>query len=566
MSEEKGLPSNYETPLQVDDAVTAYPQADNPYYEHDGVDQVQNADNADQHDPAAANAQDYKYHEYKNTDSSLMQGLTSASTKSDYDLYSDMTYGDDPLSWMIMSNDPDKYVGFWNTPDSLRNFNDSSRQLKQLNSKWWAIPFLLNLFILFVINCCSWKKQAFAKIPVTIFICFVFVLLIILYNVSEQFLPVLSAKYGIIVSLCIHFILYICKVKFNWPWIFLIFFFVFLGYIVLVFTHGRAEYDASMVKLINSGVILKPFYIIFILASLTIMSIITVFTLYTAWSVDWNSYGFFQFYLIVSFYSIVCVFGNCFYMITSYLSAKLYLTGAQPTQQDLLHACRRAFYDNFGVACKLALILPFVEPLHAVARFDPAPMTADYPVSLKQFADLHQTVARTVIKISRQLARIIIKPLGYPNRRALVYSAVYGIEYNEACKRYAEICATRGANLVDEAYKYDAQLAFKQFHLGIALTYILPAIGPALSFHGLAYARGLFLLFALYFTLRTIMRSYLETVFVMFGELPENANNVRDNLRDELIGMYQNCARSINNAYDRDAGILTGLNSQKYSQ
>lgn len=546
MSQESDLPSNFIPPVEIID-VSQYPQGTDPYE----TAQVKVVTDESTETPQPEYSKDPETPYINN------QQIPTGISQMEYSLYAEFVYPTDPVNWTTITNDPAKYVGFWNTPDALRNFQETSRQINQLNNPYWAIPFLVNLFILFIINCCCWKKQFIPNLSRFIFFAFLAVFCTIGYLIGEQFLPKLSVKFGLIVTVVVHFIFYCIRASVNWPWFFCWLFVSFIGYVFYVITHGRYEFDASMVSLINKNVILKLVFIIISCLAILFLSIITVFTLYSSAGLWTASYGILQFYLVVSFYNIVCVFGHCFYMVTAYLSAKLYLTGVSPSEKDVFQAFKRGFYQNFGVACKLSYILPITEFVHAVARFDPVPMTADYSDRTKSIANFYQDVARFFIKIAKSIAKPVMKKFGNPSRRALVYSACYGIEYNEACRRYSEVCCSRGANLLDEAYKYDTQLIFKQFNYALALLFLTEPLISTNTVSGLIMGRSFFLMFALYFMLRTVMRSFIETVFVFFGELPENADNIREKLYDELCDMFRNCVRTRKTERETDTVLLS---------
>ncbi|EAY17817.1 hypothetical protein TVAG_016470 [Trichomonas vaginalis G3] len=547
---ENQLPSNIEAPQMI------APSNDNPYAEYDNI-------------AVSGNQQQTENMGYYPQQYDPNQGVAqnpAVASKSIHDLYVNTNFSEDISSWSNIRNEPSEHVGFWNTAESLTNFSQNATQLHKLNSIFWSSPFFLNLLVLFVLNCCNWQRQLYPDLrgytlSLPILYTFLWAFLIIVLLVGEQFVPFISVKFGIFINLILHLTFYLIRCKVFWEYIFVWLTFVVLGLFFYVITLGRSKYDAYLTLVVNREVLLKLTFIILMISVITIISVVYVLTLYTSWAYWKNAMWLLQLYLVVSFYNIVCVLGNCTYMTTSYLTAKLYLTGERPTLQDLLAALRRGFVDNIGVACKMSYLLPISEFIHSTARYSPQLTVSELKASYPNVAELILAIAKPIVHIFEVLAKIEMKILKYPQRRAMAYCGIYGISYEEAVHRYCEVSYTKGSSLVDDAYMYDTQLIFKQFSSALACFFIDSTIRIQnyYWFRGFCLGSAFFLLFGLYYTIRTVMRGFLETVFVLFGELPENANKIHPGLYETLKQMYATSVRARNENLDRNSALLTQI-------
>lgn len=390
------------------------------------------------------------------------------------------------------------------------------------------------------------------NVAVPTLICYWISLAFVVMLVIEQCFPTITVRFGIFINLIIHLIGYFLKFKGFWEYIFVWLTFLVLGLFFYLITSGRAEYDIFMARLIRRKVYQTGNYIFLIFIVLVIMCCAICFPVYDSWtwfnSVNWI----YQAYLTISFYNIVCVFGNCAYMSSSYMAAKWYLTGEKIGAKDVSKGLRHGFIDNIGVACKMSYLLPISEFVNAISRYSPQLTVYHIKDKYPVFAKHYCAVCGPIVRLFKKLAKFEMKLLGYPQRRAMTYCAIYGIPYEEAVHRYYEIQSTKGAPLVDDAFMFDTQLIFKQFSFGMVAFYLERFARRVKygAFPGLNDALALFYVFAVYYSFRCITRGFLETVFVLFGELPEKANNIDPDLFDTLKEMFETSLKARNDDTD----------------
>lgn len=557
MSEQYNFPSNYGAPEMITDT-----HADNPY--SSAVVNVA-TDETKPSEFEAPNYPAYNPQPYIPTEETKEEKPPTISyeTKSEYNLYVSKTYYDTVNDWSNFRNEPSKYVEYWDAPDSLRNFSVNSRANNKFNSLYWSIAFLFNLFLMFLVSILSWKYIIVIPDYLTLgdyskklLYGNLITLLFVFYLIGEQLFPFISVRYGIFITIGIHLISYFVYCKYYWTWLWLWMFLGILGGIYYFITKANHNFDISILGVVNKTFLHNAWYIVFAVLILIFILNCVSFTIYTAFG-DWTGYGALSCYLVISLYFLITTFGNCFYMVSSYMTAQKYLTGANSRLGDFFFAMKRTFIFNFGIACKMAILLPLTEFIHATARYDPKFIANSVGQINAGLGEAVGKFASAIVKLAQKIAQPIMKLLGFPNRRAMIYSAVFGIEYKEAAKRYCEVSYTRGANLVEEMYMYDAQLIYKQFNMGLAVMFLCMHVISSVP--GIVCAGGLFLVFGAYFSFRCITRSIAETIFVMFGEYPDGANNMHENLLQTLSEAYSSCARSRNGSTDRNSALLTEL-------
>ena len=476
------------------------------------------------------------------------QPLNLTNSAPTYDIYSKLPLNITPIDWMGIPNDPANYVRYWSSAESFNMYNTNSREQTKKNSPFWAIGFLVNIFIGFVLMCCCTHNAKYcskdgtdSSLSMSIFVTFLVCLAALaFYIITHIFFPKFFIKYGILTSLSFQFLcafLLMIWSIFYYTGIFITF--AFLCIFGFFYSRGKDDFNIKIFNLLNTIVFKKKVVVLFNAIVLFFMSFVGVFAMYTsfgAFASNWDNFS--QFYLVLSLWYTVNTLGNCFYMVAASLLAKQYFTPNPLVFDDLKFAIKRAFIHNLGTASKAALILPLTEVFHFLATLEPESLASDlldqYPTIVK--------VMREVTSLLKKVGLFISKPLDklftYPSRRALAYCAMFGIDWRDACLRYAEVCSKRHSHLAELQYTGDTIWLFRCFILEVLLYFICYVFGPIAYAPGIGAGRGFFLSFIFFYSLRSILRGTAETLFVCFGEDPTKADLVSDGLTKDLSDAF----------------------------
>jgi hypothetical protein len=499
-----------------------------------------------------------------NIETPLLSGfdeLQSQNYVQHYDIYDKGTSNLKTEDWELIPNDPSPFVKYWASPNSFAEYHTNSQENKQINSPFFAIGFVANLLIGFILMCCV-THNAKGKTSLSIFITFVVVLYALaVYLINHYVFPELFIKYGIWIALSVNFLCVFFLMFFRvYYWIGPFICMLLMAIVFFFAVRNKDAFNMMVFEFLNENIFKRYVSVVFYLVSIVLMAVIFVFVVYTSTGAaqsGWNN--FVQFYLVISIWYETNVICNCLYMISASLLAKEYFTGSAPDFHDLLAATKRAFVNNLGVASKAALVLPISEWIRAIAFYDPAPFTDDLLHSSSLLAKAVK-LARKVVSGCTHVSKQLDKLFTYPARKALSYCGMFGIDWKYGCLRYAEVCAKRKAYLVDLQYTGDTIWLYRCFVAEILICVVVLAFGPDMFGTGVSKGRGFFLSFMLFYTTRTILRATAETLFVCFGEDPKKADMIKNGLSKELSDAFVAADKAIDGVINTSALLATNNN------
>lgn len=365
------------------------------------------------------------------------------------------------------------------------------------------------------------------------------VILNILHFFYITYAPQFYIKWGFIIGLVIAIILTVVSIAISREFVLVIFpiIWILLSLCMYCMFRKYIPFSASVLdmtmKLIirYPSVILIQFVQMIINIGLSILfSVIVFYIQYRRFS------NFLYIYVIFSYYWTSLTLEYVTYMTCSGLAASWYfLNGTEYMPENpCLQSLKRALTTSFGSACLAGLLLAIIQTLKALVNMG-GDGGSNGAVSM--IICLLRCIAMCILHILECCISFII-------RYALIYCAIFGVPFKEACRRFAELQCNRfidaliGGCMIGNALSYNM------------LTF---SVGAAILGYGLGYwAFGkdtvvgciFTCIFALMFTLAIFVvfespvNTISDTIFVCFAESPEQLKSTANELYELFVDKY----------------------------
>ncbi|EAY23255.1 hypothetical protein TVAG_185620 [Trichomonas vaginalis G3] len=402
--------------------------------------------------------------------------------------------------------------------DLYLKYKDNYKDLSLVFNDPCVNGFLINIICLIGTHIWSYDSQYPYKMITTFLTSYILVFIATFYLIYENLYIDKFKNYRILISIAIPFAVYAITFLHFQYFIYICLFLAILGKIISVFTQNSTEFNASITKLVCKWIFKDKTFVSVLVFTLFLYTLFSFMMILSSWAF-WDFFLWTQLYLLVSYLITTGVIANIVYMISSYYTAKIYFTKVNEiTKSDYFGGIKRILLYNIGDAFRCALHQPVFGLVNSLAKLDV----------------INQGIfVNSVRNFGLRLKEKLNQRYGYHSRKALVYCALFEDDYNFARGKVEK------KNIFEKFDKNDMILSFRTLCFGIAVAQLTNAIGPRFPRFGLSYSRGFVLVFGYFYIIRSMMKGFSDTIFMLFNDIPENADVFRDGLTHELTNIIR---------------------------
>lgn len=494
------------------------------------------------------------------TDSNNINQPLVTATKSETNQFQfyDMKYQNIHVAdWQNMQFEESEHSRFWSSPEVLQPhiLSENIKGIPKTTHALWAIAFLTNIII--VIICfsiaCSRGRPGYIYFPQNdtgIGYSFLMVFLGLVIHFCMFFiLPAIFVNYGIFIALGINLgatIIALCLRLWSSIAYFLIS--LILGGVYYFYSQKGSNFTIALISFMIQKHFHRPLNIVFLVIhfAFTIsISLIFMYMINYAVLCGWNFV--FHIYAMYSFFWIICTIGQSVYMTAAHVSfVEFFLVDAPQESQNLVfEAMLRAFTYNFPIACYTGFLLPIVEPFRRIALYD----TTDTAIRLTRLGEKTANVALKFLNGLRGFCVAIVtqfdKYFEYPTRYGMIYSAVFGVPYEEGTRRYAEKSCKTYLHLLTQRCDVDIIYQFRCLNAAIICAFMTYASqsyhyrGNSAHISYIGGACGFFLAFALFNMIRRHFLGAIEAIIIAYSEDTKRMDVVSTELSHTISNEFQ---------------------------
>ncbi|KAH0785841.1 XYPPX repeat family protein [Histomonas meleagridis] len=461
--------------------------------------------------------------------------------KGTYDVYNVLYNANvSPANWSTSSCDiTDNSAEFWGNPETFEPniYSNRAYRMKRYNNYVFSIFFFLNLIVTITVGSVAISRTIRFTIGNALGICFLFSFVFIILNFLFMWLfPELYLKIGVWIEPVFGIIGMIigccCKFYLSIGWWALV---IVLAVFYFFFTRHSITFSKCLLQMsIRTQFFMHPSNFIFLASNIILITFVAIYFGYSFVCIRsvWSSSGIAaNIYMFLSMVWIINTITNMVYMSSGSAASAYYYTNGTiydikfPISKSLL----RSYFFNLGSAARAAITVPLSEYIHVVGRFEAR------SVFDRIFAKNVSSFFVNFIKKLSYVAALFAKPIDilftYPTRQGLLYSSIFGVPFDEGCRRFAEISVKNYCNLLNEIQTIGSNLAFHTLSNVIITTYTTYAILKTMNLQmepsvdriissnvaaplSIVYAYGIAMVF------RQMLRGHYEGLLLGFSEYP----------------------------------------------
>jgi hypothetical protein len=291
------------------------------------------------------------------------------------------------------------------------------------------------------------------------------------------------------------------------------------------FVRLDVDYADRILKEVTARIIslLIPVSLIAALVTVSLISVLFGFIVRNAYLASQSAIV--HIIVLVLFWLVIRTAAEVIYQLCAFLAAFNFFTSSRSDFHTVVRpgmGFQRALFQNFGISCFNAVILPFVGPFYTCAHL----LVSDLEARLEF---LPPAVLGRIVTAYRSIHGFAVSAcvrfdaaLTWPDRRGSVYSAVFGVPRGEGCRRVAENAAFKYARVFDRLCCIDSLLGFVGLAIETATGFLGWAIGgsiiPEIEKRRVAGAWGFFTAFAMLHTVRLAISGIIDAFFISYVE------------------------------------------------
>lgn len=456
-------------------------------------------------------------------------------------------------------NEQTNYSQYWDGSEAFQpqNFEENTKK----ENKWNDIVFLIIFWVHFLVSVALlvWlvisspkAKDKYSNVDVEIdkegmtllwkslaIGIAISVILNVLHFFYITFAPSFYIKWGFIIGIVIAIILTVAAIVFSQSFVLVIFpiIWILLSLCMYCMFRKYIPFSASVLDMTCKLIVRFPSVIFVEFMQMIINIGVSIFFSAIVFYIQYRRFSnFIYIWVILSYYWTSLTIEYVTYMTCAGLAASWYfLNGTEYMPKNpCLQSFKRAITTSFGSACLAGLLLAIIQTLKALVNMGDSGGSNGV---VSMIICLLRCIAMCVLNILECCLSFII-------RYALIYCAIFGVPFKEACRRFAELQCNRfidaliGGCMIGNALSYNM------------LTF---SVGSAILGYGLGYwAFGkdtiigciFTCIFALIFTLCIFMvfespvETISDTIFVCFAESPEQLKTTANELYELFVDKY----------------------------